>query len=115
MVTEFVHPDVGPLFAEAKTGLFAFPDKFFHEIMGPLRLQPTPIGRTGTGLAFQQDASKSQKTLAKSVVSRKTVREEGGSVRVASILRIMKKLTLTLLGNLLDPMESAWVVSFGFS
>ena len=114
MVTEFVHPDVGPLFAEEKPRLFAFSDKFFHEIMGPPRLQPTPIGRTGTGLAFKQNVQVTEGAREKRGVAKDG---EGGRRfgQGGFDLENHEKAHATLSGNLLDTMESAWVISFGFS
>ena len=114
MVTEFVHPDVGPLFAEEKTGLFAFPNKFFHEIMGPPGLQPTPIGRTGAGLAFKQNVQVTEGAREK----RGVAKDGKGGRRFGQggfDLENHEKAHATLIGNLLDPMESAWVISIGFS
>ncbi len=114
MVTEFVHPDVGPLFAEEKPRLFAFSDKFFHEIMGPPRLQPTPIGRTGTGRAFKQNLQVTEGAGEKGGVAED--RDGGGRFGKRGFYsENHKKAQTKPIGNLLDPMESALVISFGFS
>ncbi len=114
MVTEFVHPDVGPLFAEEKTRLFTLPDKFFDEIMGPPGLQPTPIGRTGPGLAFQQDVQVAEGAREQGGVAED--RDGGGRFGKRGFYsENHKKAQAKPIGNLLDPMESALVISFGFS
>jgi hypothetical protein len=55
VMVEFIHTNIGPFLPEEKPCLLAFSDKFLDEIMSTPGFQPMPIGRTGSGFAFQEN------------------------------------------------------------